>query len=113
MYQVDSKKQKPGTLNHTYIKLLVNFGRMGDMIWTQIRFCYILIFCHSKTSHSFLRIHRSTKKRHNHVSRGNMNMDVSPKSGNYAIGRKPNFSASISHTCEKKIKQKEPLNGAP
>ena len=32
-------------------------------------------------------------------------MDVSPKSGNYAIGRTPNFSASISHNCEKAIKQ--------
>ena len=30
--------------------------------------------------------------------RDNLNMDVSPKSDNYAIDRVPNFSASISHT---------------
>ena len=33
-------------------------------------------------------------------------MDVSPKSGNYAIGRTPNFSASISHNCEKGVIEK-------
>ena len=53
------------------------------------------------------------QKRQNDTSRGNMNMDVSPKSGIYAIGRRPNFSASISYACEKKIKQKDPLKGAP
>ena len=35
------------------------------------------------------------QKRQNEVLRGNMNMNVSPKSGNYAIGRTPIFSASI------------------
>ena len=33
------------------------------------------------------------------------NMDVSPKSGNYAIRCTLKFSARISHTCEKAIKQ--------
>ena len=61
-------------------------------------------------SHSFLKIHQ---KRQNDVLCGNRNMDVSPMSGNYAIGRTPNFSANISHTYENAIEQKEPLRGVP
>ena len=34
-------------------------------------------------------------------------MHVSPKSGNYAADRTPTFSASISHSSEKAIKQKQ------
>ena len=48
-------------------------------------------------------------KRRNDVLRDKMNMDVSCKSNNYTIGRTPNFSASISHICEKAIKQRKPL----
>ena len=61
-------------------------------------------------SHSFLKIHQ---KRQNDVLRGNKNMDVSPMSGSYGIGRTPNFSANISHTYENAIEQKEPLRGVP
>ena len=53
------------------------------------------------------------QKRQNNVLCGNKNMDVSPNPGNYAIGSTPNFSASISHTCQKAIEQKEPLRGVP
>ena len=53
------------------------------------------------------------QKRQYDVLCGNVNLDVSPKSGNYAIGRTPNFPESTSHTCKKPIKQKEPLGGVP
>ena len=52
------------------------------------------------------------QKRQNDLLCGNVNMDISPKSGNYPISYRPNFSASISHTCKKAIKRKEPLRGA-
>ena len=48
------------------------------------------------------------EERQNDVSRCNVIIDVSPKSGNVDINRRPNFSASISHIFEKAIKQKEP-----
>ena len=53
------------------------------MIWTQIRFYYILIFWYSKMSNSFLKIHQKSQ---NDVLCGNKNVDVSHMSGNYAIG---------------------------
>ena len=46
------------------------------------------------------------QKRQNDVLSCNMIMDVSPKSGNFDISRRPNFSASISHIFEKAIKQR-------
>ena len=73
------------------------------MIWTQIRFYYILIFCYSKTS-QFSQNPPIHQKCQNDVLCGNMNMDVPPKSDNYAIIHRPNFSVSFSHTCEKKDK---------
>ena len=53
------------------------------------------------------------QKHQNDVLCGNVHMDVSPKSGNHPIDHTLNFSASISHTCRKAIKQTEPLSGVP
>ena len=53
------------------------------------------------------------QKRQNDFYRDNINMHLSPKSGNYAIGCTPTFSESISHNCEKAIKKSKPLRGVP
>ena len=45
------------------------------------------------------------QKRQNDFYRDNINMHLSPKSGNYATGCIPTFSESISHSCEKAIKK--------
>ena len=47
--------------NITVSKFLVNFWRVEDMIWTQIRFYYIWIFCYRTTSHSFVKIYHPPK----------------------------------------------------
>ena len=66
------------------------------MLWAQIRFYYIHFNSLPKQSITqFFQNPLIHQKRQNEVLRGNMNMNVSPKSGNYAIGRTPIFSASI------------------
>ena len=58
------------------------------MKWTQIRFYYILIFCTSKTWHSFLKIQNPPiyHNRQNDVLGGKMNMEAE-----YNVNAVPNF----------------------
>ena len=64
------------------------------MIWTKIKSYYILIFCPGRMPQfsQNLLIHQKSE---NDVLCFNVNMDVRPMSGNYAISRTRNFSASI------------------
>ena len=81
-------------------KFLVNFGRVKNMRWTQIRFYYILIFCYSKTPHSFRKIHSSSK-----------NLKMSFRMAIW-IWTSPLSPVQVFHAPVKKaIKQKEPLRG--
>ena len=88
---MDCKKPNPATLSQNCIK--VNFGIVEDMIWTQIRFYFLQQQNVTQFSENPL-IHQ---KHENDVLCGNVNMEVSPTSGNYAISRIPNFSTIITH----------------
>ena len=83
-----------------------------DMIWTHKILLHFTILLQQNIK-QFSQNPPIYQKRQNDVLRGNLNMDVSSKSGNFDIGRRPYFSASISYIYEKAIKQKEPLRGAP
>ena len=113
LHRVDCKKSKPWNIKPYCIKILINFVRVEDMIWTKIRSYYILVFCHGRMSHSFLIIHSFTKK-------VKMTFMWQCKYGRLSLSQVIMLSAvhRISqqvfwNTCEKPIKQKEPLRGVP
>ena len=84
LHQVDCETPNPGILNNN-------------------------CFCYNKTS-QFSQNPPVYQKHQNNVLHCNVIMDVSPESGSFEMGCRPNFSASISHICEEVIKQEEPLN---